>query len=331
MQKLSTEQRRAMLARLLLEQAAQPERIPLSFNQERLWFLHQLEPRSPVYNQAFGVRLTGTPDRQVLQRALTAIVERHETLRTTFAHTNDGPSQIIKDPRPLEIAVADLSGLPEESREIELNRFLEDEARLRFDLKRGPLFRVKLFRLADREHVLFINLHHIVSDGWSVGIFFRELRALYEAFADGKPAPLSELPIQYADFAAWQREHFSGRQIEGQLAWWKQQLAGDCPPLELPTDHARPAIQSFNGACEPFALPVPLADSLKRIAQREGATLFMVVLAAFQSWLHRYTGQDEIAVGTPVAGRNRAELEELIGFFANTLVLRVSLRGNPTF
>ncbi|MDW8319701.1 MAG: condensation domain-containing protein, partial [Anaerolineae bacterium] len=310
-------------------------RPPLSFAQQRLWFLDQLEPDSPLYNLPAAVRLTGRLDVTALRRALVALVQRHEALRTTFADPDGEAYQAIAPASAAEMLVTlpvdDLSALPEATREAEARRLAVEEARRPFNLTTGPLLRCRLLRLGDQEHVVLLTMHHIVGDGWSVGVLIRELAALYAAFAEGTAPALPDLPVQYADFAYWQRGWLQGETLDAQLAYWRQQLAGLPPLLELPTDRPRPPIPSYRGDTVEITLPPELAAALKALSRREGATLFMTLLAAFQALLHRYSSQDDIAVGTPIAGRTQRETEGLIGFFVNTLVLRGRLGDNPTF
>ncbi|HEV7860841.1 MAG TPA: amino acid adenylation domain-containing protein, partial [Pyrinomonadaceae bacterium] len=305
--------------------------LPLSFAQQRLWFLDQLEPGNALYNVPAAVRLRGSLDESALEQSLYEIVRRHESLRTTFKASDGEPVQIINAPQPLNIAVHDLRHLASNDRQAQCAALLSEDAQTPFDLSTGPLLRVRLIRLAFEESVLSLMLHHIISDGWSMGVFVQELSALYEAFAQGAPSPLAELPIQYADYAAWQRQWVQGEMLDVQLGYWKQQLAGAPPMLELPTDRPRPSIQTFRGASQTLAISKSLSDELKSLSQREGATLFMTLLAAFQVLLSRYSGQQDILVGTPVAGRQRLEIEGLIGFFVNTLVLRTQLSPDATF
>jgi amino acid adenylation domain-containing protein len=305
--------------------------LPLSFAQERLWFLDQLEPNSPVYNIPMGLHLKGALNLSVVQRCLAEIIQRHETLRTRFEAVEGRPVQVIQPADSFEMPLLDLSGLPEPGREIEAIRLCVEETRLPFDLTRDLMLRCKLIRLGKEEHILFLNMHHIASDGWSVGLLIRELKILYQAFCDGKPSPLSELPIQYADFAVWQREWLQGEILDKQLNYWKKQLEGAPALLELPTDRPRPARQSYRGALLSCEMSGSLLPALVELSRREGASLFMTLLAAFQTLLHRYSGIDDVVVGSAIAGRNRAEMENLIGFFVNTLVLRGDLSGNPTF
>ncbi|MEK7327135.1 MAG: condensation domain-containing protein, partial [Chloroflexota bacterium] len=276
-------------------------------------------------------------DTAALERSLHEVVRRHESLRTTFAMTTDGRAvQQIAPELYLPLPVTDLRDSPE----ADVNRLAAEEARRPFDLARGPLLRARLLRLADDEHALIVTMHHIIGDGWSSGILIREVAALYEAFTVGQPALLPDLPLQYADFAAWQREWLQGEQgehtrsespLQAQLAYWKEQLGGSPPLLELPVDRSRPAVQTTRGSYQTFTLPPALTQSLKALSRQEGATLFMTLLAAFQTLLHRYTGQNDISVGTPIANRNRAEIENIIGFFVNTLVMRTDFSGEPGF
>ncbi|MFQ5794192.1 MAG: amino acid adenylation domain-containing protein, partial [Candidatus Bipolaricaulia bacterium] len=284
-----------------------------------------------VYNLSFAARLNAPLDVAALEQSLNEIVNRHEVLRTTFATVDGQPVQVIALDLILSLPVVDLRELPETEQETELRQLAIEEAQRPFDLARGPLLRLILLQLGEEEYVVLFTMHHIVSDAWSMGIFIREIAVLYQAFSTGRPSPLPELPIQYADFAVWQRERFQDEMLETQLAYWKQQLGDRLPVLELPIDRPRPAIQSHRGAHHPLALPKSLTDSLNALSRQEEVTVFMTLLAAFKALLHRYTGQDDIVVGSPIAGHNRAEIEELIGFFINTLVLRTDLSGDPTF
>jgi len=307
------------------------ETMPLSFAQQRLWFLEQLKPGNAFYNMPATVCLKGQLNVAALEQSLNQIMTRHEALRTNFVTVNGRPIQAIASTLTLTLRVVDLQQLPETEREIETQRLATEEAQQPFDLAAEPLVRTKLLQLTEAEHVLLLTMHHIVSDGWSIGVFLRELAALYEAFCNNVPLVLPELPIQYADFAVWQRQWLQGEVLESQLAYWKQQLDDAPALLELPTDRVRPAVQTFRGAFQTFTLSKELSDALMTLSQRQGATLFMTLLAAFQTLLYRYTGQTDICVGTPVANRNRSEIEELIGFFVNTLVLRTDVSGNPSF
>ncbi len=303
--------------------------LPLSYAQQRLWFLHQLEPEGAAYNMPFGVRLTGKLNREALAKGLNEIVRRHEILHTSFAVKAGRPVQMITAELELKIEEIDLRGADDAECELEARRMAQAEAGKPFDLDRGPLLRVKLLRIAEQEHVLLVTMHHIVSDGWSIGIMMREFSELYAAYAQGQELVLPELPVQYADYAVWQREWLSGEFLEGQLEYWRRQLA-ELEPLNLPTDTTRPLVMSQRGARVPFSLPADLTAKLKELSQRGGVTLFMSLMAVFQVVLSKYAGQTDVAVGTPVANRNRVEVEDLIGFFVNTLVLRTDLSGNPS-
>jgi amino acid adenylation domain-containing protein len=305
--------------------------LPLSFPQQRLWFLDQLEPGSFAYNLAGALRLAGPLDAAALRQVLGEIVRRHESLRTTFAGGDGEPVQVVAAPAPFPLPVVDLAGLPAARREAEAARLAAAEARRPFDLQRGPLLRMSLLRLAAWEHALVTAMHHIVSDGWSLGVFSRELGALYRAFAAGEPSPLPELPIQYADFALWQRRWLSGPPLAAQLAWWTQQLGGAPAVLELPLDRPRPPVRSYLGARLASPLGGELERRLEAVARRLAVTPFMILLGALASLLARYGGQTDVVIGTPVANRGHAELEDLIGFFANTLALRADLQGDPSF
>jgi non-ribosomal peptide synthetase component F/aryl carrier-like protein len=304
---------------------------PLSFAQQRLWFLDQLEPGHLAYNVPIGLRLTGSLNVTALEQSLNEIVRRHEALRTTFATVEGRPIQVIAPAQPLTFSRVDLRNLPETEREGEARRLATEEAQLPFELSKGPLLRHTLLQLDQEEHMLLLTMHHIISDGWSLGVFLRELATLYAAFSKGNPSPLPELPMQYADFARWQRQWLQGEVLEAQLSYWKRQLGCSLPVLQLPTDRPRLAVQRFLGTQQSLTLSKTLTEALKALSRQEGVTLFMTLLAAFQTLLHFYTGQNDIIVGTDVANRNRAETENLIGFFVNQLVLRTDLSGNPTF
>ncbi|HEX7239970.1 MAG TPA: amino acid adenylation domain-containing protein, partial [Longimicrobiaceae bacterium] len=303
--------------------------VPLSFAQERLWFLEQLRPGGAAYAVPTAVRMAGALDAEALRRSLDEIVRRHEALRTRFVEVDGAPAQVVEPHAPLALEAEELSGSPDAEREA--GEIAREEARRPFDLERGPLLRARLLRVAPGDHLLLLNLHHVVSDGWSMGVLFRELAALDPAFSAGAPSPLPPLPVQYPDYALWQRAWLAGATLDAQVAYWRERLAGAPPVLELPTDRPRPSAQSFRGARHPFALSAGTAEGVRALARREGATPFMVLLAAFQGLLARYTGQDDLLVGTPVAGRTRPELEGLIGFFVNTLPLRARLGDDPSF
>ncbi|MEG4340358.1 amino acid adenylation domain-containing protein [Microcoleus sp. D3_18_C2] len=304
--------------------------LPLSFAQQRLWFLDQLVPNNPFYNVPAALRLTGSLNFSALQKTFNEIVRRHEALRTNLAVVSGQPVQKIAAAFHLPINVVDLRNLPKESRQTEANRLTAQEAQRSFNLSNDLLLRVTLLQLDDAEYLLMLNMHHIVSDGWSIGVLIQELGALYTAFASEKPSPLPGLSVQYADFAKWQREWLQGEVLETQLAYWRQQLNG-ISMLNLPADRPRPAIQSYRGKRQFLQLPKQLSEALETLSQREGVTLFMTMLAAFKTLLYHYAQQEDIVVGSPIANRNRSEIEALIGFFVNSLVLRTDLSGNPTF
>ncbi|HEX5884421.1 MAG TPA: amino acid adenylation domain-containing protein [Pyrinomonadaceae bacterium] len=304
---------------------------PLSLAQQRLWFLHQLDPGNDPYFLPFYYELTGPLDVSALERGLNEIIRRHEILRTVFKESDSNVVQSVLPSLTLALPKFDLTQLPTTQAAEEVQRLLDAEAARPFDLQQGPLLRAMLLKKSDEEHGLSLVVHHIVMDGWSIEILLGELRALYEAFSANEPSPLPDLPLQYADFAVWQREWIAGGVLEEQLAYWKKQLSGDLPMLEVPTDHPRPQRMTYRGADSDFYLTQDQVERLNELAHREGATLFMTLMAALLTLLHRYTGQDDIILGAANAGRNHAEIEKLIGFFVNTLVLRTDLSGNPKF
>ncbi|HWS86516.1 MAG TPA: amino acid adenylation domain-containing protein [Pyrinomonadaceae bacterium] len=313
-----------------LTPVARDQSLALSFAQQRLWFLDRLQPGTATYNLPAAVRLRGRLDAEALERSLGEVVRRHESLRTVFASVDGQPVQVITSFDGFRLPVHDLTAVDATERERELRRLAEEEGRRPFDLVAGPLLRALLLRAGADDHVLVLTTHHIVSDGWSSGVLLKEMCALYEAYAQGRPSPLPELPVQYADFATWQRNWLSGETLAQQLAYWKEHLLG-APPLELPTDRPRPPVHTTQGTRLSFTLPPELSEQLRRLSRREGVTVFVTLLAAFQSVLAYLSGQEDVSVGTPIANRNRKETENLIGFFVNTLVLRTSLSGDPTF
>jgi non-ribosomal peptide synthetase component F len=306
-------------------------RLPLSFAQERFWLFDQLMPGSPVNNLPAACRLTGRLDVEALTRSLNTVVQRHEALRTTFAVIGGELSQIIAPSLEIELQVIDLRRRGAAARDDEVKRLIAEDAQRPFDLSRGPLLRASILKTNDEESILTLTMHHIVSDGWSVGVLTRELMTLYQAFCDGNPAPLPELTIQYADYAVWQREQAQLEVLSNQLDYWKRRLNGNISEINLPADRPRPATQTFRGDYLPFTLSAPLTKALADLGRREGAPMFMTLLAAFKTLLHRYTGKTDIIVGSPIANRNRAEIEDLIGVFVNYLILRTDLSGDPSF
>ncbi|HEV7517096.1 MAG TPA: amino acid adenylation domain-containing protein, partial [Thermoanaerobaculia bacterium] len=313
-----------------LTAAPRGARLPLSFAQQRLWFLDQMEPGSAAYNLSAAFRLHGSLVPAVLAAALTETVRRHEALRTTFRQEGGEPVQVIAPAAPVHLPWIDLSRLAGEA-DGEVRRLARQEAGRPFDLAAGPLLRQVLVRLGEDEHAVLLTMHHAVGDGWSIELLVRELGVLHDSWSRGLPAPLPELPIQYPDFALWQRRWLAGEVLTGELTYWRERLGGSPPVLELPTDRPRPTVQSFRGATRPVVLPAPLAGALAASARHRGATLFMTVMAGFQALLARYAGQSEVSVGTSVAGRSHVATERLVGFFANTLVLRTELADDPPF
>ncbi|HEX8584678.1 MAG TPA: amino acid adenylation domain-containing protein, partial [Allosphingosinicella sp.] len=307
-----------------IEPADRRKALPLSFTQERLWFLDQLGGTGGAYHVPMAATIAGPLDVAALGHAFTDLIARHEVLRTRFAEAGEGAVQRIDAPWTLALAAEDVEPALVEARLVEF-------VRRPFDLQNDRLLRVALFRVAPERHVLAVVLHHIVTDGWSMGVMMREVGLLYAAHLFGRPSPLAPLPVQYADWAVWQRSQLQGEKLERQLGWWREKLAGAPAALDLPTDRPRPAVQSFAGDIHRFTVPAELAGQLQALARREGATLFMVLLAAYQFILSRWSGQEQIVVGTPIANRTRAEAEGLIGFFANTLALPADLAGAPTF
>jgi amino acid adenylation domain-containing protein len=348
-QALASDAKRALLERLLRERAeradgvqryAEPGSIPrvardaplpVSFSQHRLWFFEQLVPGTAVYNIHLGLRLTGVLDVNVLARALSVLIERHEALRTRLAEADGAPVQIVDPPYPVTLAPVDLHDLPADARDAAATQHAETEAGRPFDIATGPLFPAALLRLASDEHHLLMTMHHAVSDGWSAALLVRELCAAYDALTQGRRPALPPLTIQYGDYAAWQRQHHTGEHLDWQLAYWKRRLEGPLPVLDLPADGARPDTPTFDGGTDARLLPAPLVAELKALGRANGATLFMTLLAAFSVVVSRLAGQDDIVVGSPIAGRTRPETEHTVGCFINALPLRIRLAGQLTF
>ncbi|HEV7589710.1 MAG TPA: amino acid adenylation domain-containing protein [Longimicrobium sp.] len=324
------EERRALLAELLRRKAGPLRQFPLSFAQQRLWFLHRMEPENPAYNTTSALRLVGPLDGAALERAVGGLVERHESLRTVFRAGHGEPVQVVLPALPARL-LAEPADAPEAERRAVALRLVAEEMARPFDLERGPVFRARLFRLGDDDHLLVLAMHHVVTDGWSIGVLFRDLCAMYAAGAAGREPELPALPIQYADYAVWQRRHLQGEVLERQLAYWRRALEGAPALLSLPTDRPRPPVQTHAGGLVAARLPVDLLAPLKALSRREESTLFMTLLAAFTALLSRWSGETDVVVGSPIAGRSRPETEELIGFFVNTLALRTDLSGDPTF
>jgi amino acid adenylation domain-containing protein len=343
-----TPEQRALFARRLAESGWGPqgpeilprglgdssadEPVPASLVQQRLWLLDQMEPGNPFYNlPLLCFRLRGELHSRILERCFQEIERRHESLRTVFADRDGEPFQVILPPVPRPIPRVDLATLPPARRETEAWDLAGAEARRLFDLARGPLWRTHLVRLDAGDHLLLVTMHHIISDAWSLGVFYRELSLLYPAFLAGRPSPLPELPVQYPDFALWQRGRLQGERLEEEIRFWRGQLAGAPDRLELATDFPRPAVRSYGGARRTLDLPTGFADALSAHTQVAGASLYMVLLAGFDALLHRYSGQDDVVLGAPVAGRTHVETEGLMGFFVNTVVFRVPVGGDPTY
>ncbi|MGV0104215.1 non-ribosomal peptide synthetase [Nostoc sp. DSM 114160] len=305
--------------------------LPLSFGQERLWFIDQLVPNHAFYNVPEAFRLRGVLNATILEQSLNEIINRHEVLRTTYSSLNGQPIQVIHSTFPIKLLVVNLQGLSPDEQESQVRQFILEEAQRPFNLVQGPLLRTTLLQLSSQEHIFLLNLHHILCDDWSLSVLFEELSALYQAFCTGNPSPLPDLAIQYADFAAWQRQSLQGEILDNKLAYWQQHLSGSLPILELPTDYPRPLEPTYQGARQSVVIPKSLTDALNVLSRQESTTLFMTLLAAFQTLLFRYTGQEDILVGAPISDRHRSELEGLIGFLLNTLVLRTNLSDSPSF
>ena len=305
--------------------------LPLSFAQQRLWFLDQFEPESTAYHLSQALRLTGLLNHSAWEQSLNALVARHESLRTTFAMAEGEPVQVIAPSLMLPLSVVDLQDLSATEQERAIGQRVEEDASTPFDLSVGPLIRATLLQVGPEEQVFLLTLHHIITDGWSVGLLFRELAVLYEAACDGQPAELPPLAVQYADYSAWQRQWLHGEVLEQHLSYWREHLHAPLPVLSLPTDFPRPAVQSHHGASVSASLSAELTQALRALSHQAGSTLFMTVLAALEVVLARWSGQDELCVGVPSAGRHHADIEHVIGFFINTLVVRTELSGNPTF
>jgi hypothetical protein len=311
--------------------APRHQRLPLSFAQQRLWVLDQIEPNNPLYNIPRAIRLTGVLNVEALETALNGIVERHEILRTTYGSEKGQPFQVIAAEFRLPLPVIDLRNCPAAERETEARRLVQEQVTTPFDLAHDPMTRNLLLKMGDEDHVLVLVTHHIASDGWSTGILLGELADLYQAALLGKPCDLPQPPVQYADYAVWQRNWLQGEVLEKQLAYWKVQLEGAPPVLLLPTDRPRPPKPTFRGAIHRFHLPSSLAETIRALSRQQGGTVFMTMLAAFQALILHYTKQPDIVLGTDLANRTTVQTEALIGFFVNLLALRTDLSGDPTF
>jgi aspartate racemase len=314
-----------------IERVSRDGRLPLSFSQQRLWFLNQLDPGLSTYNLSDVFQLSGKLNIGALCKALSEIVRRHEVLRTTFPNSDGQAYQKINDPAPVELKQIDLGHLSQSQQQDEFKQLGKEEARRPFDLTRDQMLRAALFRFAEDEYLLLLTMHHIASDGWSLAVLRDELSSLYNALAAGEAPGLPSLPIQYADYAFWQQQRLAGDALNEGMGYWKKKLGGRLPVLELPSDYPRPATQTYDGSSQSRQFPASLSDALKALSRKENATIFMALVAAFKALLYRYTGQEDMLLGTPVAGRDRTQTEPLIGFFVNTLVLRTDLSGDPTF
>ncbi|NRR06250.1 hypothetical protein HP570_29100, partial [Brevibacillus sp. RS1.1] len=314
-----------------IEPISREGHLPLSFAQQRLWFLDRLMPDSALYSIPSAMRLHGDLNIEAWNKSLQLLIQRHESLRTTFDHVDGQAVQIIHPYQEQPLRVIDLRELPADECEAETQRLAGIEAATPFNLSEGPLFRTTLIRISEQETVFLLNMHHIISDGWSMGVFIREWFTSYEAISQNDLPALVDLPVQYADYAVWQRDWLQGSVLDEQLSYWSEKLSGAEPLLTLPTDRSRPAVQTYEGAIYSTTLAGELLDKLQTLSRKEESTLFMTLLAAFQTLLYRYSGQEDILVGSPVAGRNRPEMEQLIGFFINTMVLRTNMSGEPTF
>jgi hypothetical protein len=302
--------------------------LPLSFSQERLWFLSELDPDNISYHVPRAIRITGALDVALVRATFTELIRRHEILRTSFPTVEGRPVQVVHPPHPMHLPLFDLRALPADEREAEVQRFISKEGHETFDFLQEPLMRVTLLWIGDEEYVLVLAEHHLIHDGWTQGVLMRDFAAIYSAFHSGQPSPLPDLQIQYADFAYWQRQWLQGRMLAEQLAYWKQQLTGAPPFLELPAVHPRPPVQSFRGAEFNLELDAAMSDALRELSRRRGVTLFMTMLAAFNVLLRRYTGQHDLSVGSGIANRRWQVFENLLGMIINTVVLRTDLSGS---
>lgn len=304
---------------------------PLSFSQQRLWFLDQLEPGNPAFNICQFMRLSGWLNVAAMEQSFQEVIKRHEALRTTFTIVNGQPLQVISPASVFKLQVVNLQALPLDKREAKVLHLANQETQKPFDLTKDCLLRVTLLQLSQTEQILLLSIHHIAADAWSIGVLIGEITTLYENFSRGYASPLSKLPIQYVDFAVWQRQYLQGEKLATLLSYWQQQLGGQLPVVELPTDMPRPKLQTFNGARQCLILSKTFSEQLKALYQREGITIFMILLAGFKTLLYWYTGQEDIVIGTDIANRNQPEIRGIIGFFVNQLVLRTNLSGNPSF
>ncbi|MEM6404416.1 MAG: condensation domain-containing protein, partial [Cyanobacteria bacterium P01_D01_bin.116] len=314
-----------------IEKIERQDKLPISFAQQRQWFLSQLEPESPFYNIPAAIEISGELDILILERCFQEIINRHEVLRTAFLTVEGKPVAQLSSINEFKLSIIDLNNSTEIVQTQQVEKIAREEAQQPFQLDKPPLLRVKLLHLNSQNHIILITLHHIIADAWSMGVLIKEIALTYQAYRQKQPSPLLELPIQYADFAAWQKNWFQGELRDNQLNYWLSKLKNVPNLLELPTDYPRPALQTARGGSIRFELPYDLSQALKQLSQKSGCTLFMTLLAAFQTLLYRYSGNEDIVVGSAIANRQRSELEGLIGCFANTLAFRSDLSGNPSF
>ncbi|MEB3150561.1 MAG: condensation domain-containing protein [Sphaerospermopsis sp.] len=328
---LPSAQKREILAQILEKQAIKLPYFPLSFAQQRLWFVEQIQPGNSSYNILLAIRLTGELNLTYLEKSFQEIITRHEILRTSFIAVKGEPQQVIYPHLPLKLAISHIQKLPAAAQEQEITNLVFQEAKQPFDLTQIPLFRVKILQLNSQEFVLVLTMHHIITDAWSIEILVAELITIYQGYFHQRPVNLPELPIQYADFAVWQRKYLTGKVLEKHLNYWQEKLGNNLPELKLPTDYPRPKIPTHQGAKKTLLISQDFSEKIKSISLHFGSTLFMTLLAAFEILLHYYSEQEDIVIGIDVANRNRAETERLIGFFVNQLVLRISIDKNLTF
>ncbi|MDZ7959076.1 MAG: condensation domain-containing protein [Aulosira sp. DedQUE10] len=330
LQKLNNQKQEVVSRPQITPQSRKSNYFPLSFAQQRLWFLDQLQPGNTAFNLFLPIHLIGVLNVNVLEQSFREVIRRHEGLRTTFTTVNGQPVQVIAHNPVFNLSIINLQELSLEAKKSKIAQLANEEVNQPFDLAKLPLLRVTLLKLTDTENILFLTIHHIISDGWSINVLTREMATLYEVFSQGYASPLPELSVQYVDFAVWQRQLLQGEEMQTHLNYWQQQLGSELPILNLPS-HPRPKVQTYNGDRQPFILPIAVSEALKAFSQQENITLFMTILAVFQVLLHWYTKEEDIVIGTDIANRNQVETKEVIGFFINQLVLRTDLSGNPTF
>lgn len=328
---IASANKRESIAQILEKEAIKPRIFPLSFAQQRLWFIDQMQPGNPNYNILLAIRLQGDLNLAYLEKSFQEIISRHEILRTSFIPIKGEPQQIVYPHLPLKLEIFDIQKLSAAAQEEEINNFIVQEAKKPFDLAQIPLLRVKILQLSTQDFVLVLTMHHIITDAWSIEILVNELLTIYRGFFYQQPVNLPELPIQYADFSVWQRKYLTGEILENHLNYWREKLGNNLPELKLPTDYPRPEVATYQGAKKTLVINQVFSEKIKNVSLQCGSTIFMTLLAAFEILLHYYSQQEEIVIGIDVANRNRAETEKLIGFFVNQLVLRISIAENLTF